>query len=157
MFKTLLWASDGSENADHALGYATELARSEGATLHAIHVVEKLVGPRVGGMSSHVDEGDIDAKIRAQAEAAGEDLGSGVAVHMMASTGAVPKRIAETAADVNADLIIVGTRGHSGIGGALLGSVTQRLLHITSRPVLAIPPGAATKSSRPEEAVSAAD
>lgn len=157
MFNTLMWATDGSENADHALGYATELARNEGAALHVVHVVEKLVGPRVGGMDSHVDEREIDAKIRAQAQTAGEDLGIKVAVHMMASSGAVPKRIAETAADVNADLIIVGTRGHSGIGGALLGSVTQRLLHITSRPVLAIPPGAATKNFQPEEAVSATD
>jgi nucleotide-binding universal stress UspA family protein len=156
MFNTLIWASDGSENADRALGYATELAHSEGAALHAVHVVEKLVGPRVGGMNSHVDEQEIAAKIRAQAEGAGRELGTSVRLHMMASSGAVPKRIAETAADVNADLIIVGTRGHSGIGGALLGSVTQRLLHLTSRPVLAIPPGATPKSSRAEEAVSAA-
>lgn len=141
MFKTVVYATDGSDNADRAFKYATELANSEGATLHGVHVVEKLLGPRAGGFSSHVDEPEIDAKIKAQAEAAGRELGSNVRMHMLASpTGEVAKRIAETASDLSADLVIVGTRGHSAIGGALLGSVTQRLLHVATCPVLSVPP-----------------
>lgn len=141
MFKTVVYATDGSDNADRAFKYATEMAQSEGATLHGVHVVEKLLGPRVGGLSSHADETEIDAKIKAQAEVAGKELGSQVAVHMMASpTGEVAKRIAETASDLSADLVIVGTRGHSAIGGAFLGSVTQRLLHVATCPVLSVPP-----------------
>ena len=38
-----------------------------------------------------------------------------------------------------AELIVLGTRGHSPVAGLLLGSVTQRLLHIARRPVLAVP------------------
>jgi nucleotide-binding universal stress UspA family protein len=47
--------------------------------------------------------------------------------------------IADAARDFRADVIVVGTRGHTAIGGLLLGSVTQRLLHIATCPVLAIP------------------
>ena len=48
--------------------------------------------------------------------------------------------IADIAAEVDADVIVVGTRGHSAIGGLLVGSVTQHLLHVAPCPVLAVPP-----------------
>jgi nucleotide-binding universal stress UspA family protein len=158
MFEKVICATDGSENADRAFQYAIQLAESEGATLHAVHVVEKLLGPRVGGMNSHVDESEIDAKIKRQVETAGKKLGSPVTMHVMASpNGEVAKRIAETASDLSADLIIVGTRGHSAISGALLGSVTQRLLHVTTCPVLAVPPvKSAAKSPESAELISTA-
>ena len=48
--------------------------------------------------------------------------------------------IAEIAEEANADLIVAGTRGHSPVAGLLVGSVTQRLIHIARCPVLVVPP-----------------
>jgi nucleotide-binding universal stress UspA family protein len=54
--------------------------------------------------------------------------------------GGAAHAIAELAESQGADIIAVGTRGHTALAGLLLGSVTQRLLHIAPCPVLAVPP-----------------
>ena len=138
MFKTILWATDGSQAADQALPYATALATGSGKKLVVVHCKEFFVG-RGGGYPVLADEGDLQAKIRRQVEearAAGIDATFEV-VAGPATTAA--HRIADAADEVGADLLIVGTRGHSPVAGLLLGSVTQRLLHIAHCPVLAIP------------------
>lgn len=48
--------------------------------------------------------------------------------------------IMEVADEENADLIVVGTHGHGGIGDRLLGSVTYRVTHLARHPVTVIPP-----------------
>ena len=47
--------------------------------------------------------------------------------------------IADAAKENEADVIVVGSRGYGRIAGVLLGSVTQRLLHVAPCPVLAVP------------------
>ncbi len=56
--------------------------------------------------------------------------------------GGAAHPIASIADDADADLIVCGTRGHSAVAGLLLGSVTQRLLHLARQPVLVVPEGA---------------
>jgi nucleotide-binding universal stress UspA family protein len=140
MFTKIVWATDGSENADRALAYAIELAERDGAEVHVCHVIEKIAVSRVAGQDVHLNEQELDEKIRRQADGvAGNDVK--VTLHMSSDQAAdVARRIADTATEVGADLILVGTRGHSPIVGALLGSVSQRLLHIAACPVLVVPP-----------------
>ena len=49
--------------------------------------------------------------------------------------------ICATAREVSADLIVVGTRGRTGITKFLLGNVAEEVLHVADRDVLAVPPG----------------
>ena len=54
--------------------------------------------------------------------------------------------IADVAREVNADVIVVGTRGHHQVS-SLIFSVTHTLLHMSTCPVLAVPPAAFGASS----------
>jgi nucleotide-binding universal stress UspA family protein len=149
MFKTIVWATDGSDAADAALPYVKGLAEGEGHRLVVVHSKEVLRG-RAGGYPVFADEDEVLAKIHRQAD---ELRADGLDVTLQIGTTAAPGAahvIAEAARSVAADVIVVGTRGHTAIGGLLLGSVTQRLLHIASCPVLAIPAKVAIAAEEPE-------
>jgi nucleotide-binding universal stress UspA family protein len=138
VFKTIVWATDGSEHADRALPFAKQLAVGDDAALFVVHSEEIFVG-RAGGYPVLADEEDLEAKIRGQvAELREEGFDASVQISRSAATGAA-HMIAGFARDIGADVIVVGTRGHGPVAGLLLGSVTQRLLHIAPCPVLAIP------------------
>ena len=141
MFKHIIWATDGSAHADRALDYAVEMALHDDAGLQVVHVSERLTGPHVTGVDVGLDEDRIVAHIKLQAAAVEAQQGVSTTVEFAAShSGTIAERIAEIAVDSGADLLVVGTRGRSGLAGALLGSVTQRLLHLAPCPVLAVPP-----------------
>ena len=142
MFKQILWATDGSQYADRALELAKSLAAQDGASMIAFHSVEHLAGPGArGAFPEAADEDERQAKISGQVK---ELSDHGIKVNLKVvhggTTGAA-HTIADVAKEEGADLIVVGTRGHTALGGLLLGSVTQRLLHIAPCPVLAVPPG----------------
>jgi nucleotide-binding universal stress UspA family protein len=137
LFKRIVLALDGSEGSKAAIPVAAELAQREQASLLIAHVEERIIGK--GGGPLHVDEEDMKAEIRKEAETLSEQ-GIDTSVQMAdVMLGGPAHVIEEIANDAGADLIVMGTRGHSPVGGLLLGSVTQRLLHIARRPVLTVP------------------
>jgi nucleotide-binding universal stress UspA family protein len=140
MFKTILWATDGSAAADRALPYAKELAEEGGKKIIAVHCRELMAG-RSSGYPVLADDDELVEKIDAQvAELRAVGLDASAKVITGAGTAAAHV-IAEAARDERADVIVAGTRGHTALGGLLLGSVTQRLLHIAPCPVLVVPTG----------------
>jgi nucleotide-binding universal stress UspA family protein len=146
MFKVIIWATDGSSGAEQALQFAKGLAQADGARLVVVHVKEIMAG-RGGGYPVKVDEDEVQAAIRKQVEDLKQkglqaklqlaDVMAGGAAHV----------IAEIANEEGADLIVAGTRGHGPLSGLMLGSVTQRLLHIVHCPVLVVPPKSAGAST----------
>jgi nucleotide-binding universal stress UspA family protein len=139
MFNHMLCATDASENGDRALDYARRIATAEGAELDVVHVVEQLATGRAAGQPLRVDERQRYDKLRHEC-AEMTDSGLTTTLHMPhATAGDVADCVSRIAADNDVDLIVVGTRGHSALVGAVLGSVTQRLLHVSPCPVLAIP------------------
>lgn len=139
MFHKIIWATDGSEAADAALPQLRELAGGNGTEVVVVHCEETFVGPVAYGLDVNAGEDEIKAKIEAQVK---ELAGDGLKVtseFISGHSGAAAHAIADAARADAADLILVGTRGHTALGGLLLGSVTQRLLQLAPCPVMAVP------------------
>jgi nucleotide-binding universal stress UspA family protein len=139
VFKTIVLAVDGSESSDLAVSAAADLARESGGRIVAVHIKEMVAGRFAGPV--HVDEDDLQVKIRAQVQEL-KDSGVNISLEMHSTmTGGPAPIVADTAAREDADVIVSGTRGHTALAGVIVGSVAQRLLHLAPCPVLVVPLG----------------
>lgn len=139
---TLLIAIDGSDHARHAIEAAAQLVR-HGAAVDAllVHVRES---PAYYGELPPFDFQSIESGLRRrQAELLEASLtharNSGLqSVATLAAEGQAAQEIARVAADRGADCIVMGTRGMNALGGLLLGSVAQRVVHLAAVPVMLV-------------------
>jgi nucleotide-binding universal stress UspA family protein len=137
MFKKIVWATDGSEGADRALELAKTMAAQNKASLLALHSIEYMAAK--GTALQDADDDERQAKIRRQVEQlASEGIEASVRIVEGGMSGAA-HTIATVAKEEGAELIVMGTRGHTVLAGLLLGSVSQRLLHLAPCPVLVVP------------------
>ena len=137
MFKKIVVGMDGSERADHAFEVAADLARASEAGVTIAHVDEETIGK--GGGHIRADEPERIAALKEKAASLEE---SGVEADVRVSSmlvGGAGSRIASIATEVGADLIVVGTRGHGGMTGAMVGSAAHKLLSVSHVPVLVVP------------------
>ena len=145
MFKKILIALDGSKGSERVMPLAIELAKSNGAELVIAYVDELTLGK--GGGSINVLDDDLQKQLRSRAqELSGDGVETAFEVRSVV-LGGPAHVLAEIADDVGADLIVAGSRGHSPIGGLLLGSVSQRLLQVAHQPVLVVPESARIEES----------
>ena len=138
MFKQIVLALDGSPSSNHALEVTRSLLTGS-VSLVAVHAVEYVGGYKACPVPAHVDEGDTQAEIKDQVDALATGPARVELKTVDATLGGPAVVIAEVARQVQADLIVTGTRGRSGIAGMTLGSVAHRLLHIAPCPVLVVP------------------
>jgi nucleotide-binding universal stress UspA family protein len=131
-------ATDGSDDGDRAFGLARSMASDAGARLVIVHVTE-LVGGKGGVYPLAADDEQVKARIKRQVEQLRADGIHAEAVMQTVRVGGPAHVIADIADSVDADLIVVGTRGRSPVSEIVLGSVSIRLLHIAHRPVLVVP------------------
>ena len=137
MFDTIVWATDGSQQADRALEVAKTLALDNRASLVVVHVVQHYATET--GLAVYPDEDRMKAKLEQTVQQLSRD-GFRPSLRIVDHVGPQPAHeIADIARKEGADLIVMGTRGHGPIAGLLLGSVVMRLLHVAPCPVVAVP------------------
>ena len=137
MYATLLWATDGSAEADAALTEARSLLQP-GGRIVAFHCDQRFVGGRMGGAPLLADETDRRAKIRSQVDQLNAE---GVDTELLVETThhTTSRSIVRVADEVGADAIVCGTRGFGGLHRALAGSVSAELIHYAHVPVIIVP------------------
>ena len=141
LFRTILVAIDFSEHADLALETAIELARDSGGRLLLLHAYEIPLGtiPPYGVAIPDSLLTDVrDAAARRLAKAANKAEAAGVPCETQILHAAPAEGIAEAARACGVDLIVMGTRGLTGLKHVLLGSVAERTVRLAPCPVLTV-------------------
>lgn len=156
-YKNILVTTDFSANSALAFRHAVMLARHNDATIHMLHVVPEIDSSMRSYLSAAMgDEKGLDhfeklndsqarQKLKDELDHfAGEELtdhpedlerfAGSVVVH-----GDTVSKILETAEEVNSDVIVMGTHGKGAIEHAFLGSVAEKVLQRSRRPVFVIP------------------
>lgn len=137
--KTILVATDFSETSDAAVAYAVALAEKLGAKLYLINTIG-IPAYGVPELGVAVTASMIDSIVRGNQDAL-DKLAKQYAplkIETVLRTGDPRDLIVSTAADIGADLIVMGTHGRRGVSRALLGSVAEGVLRHAHCPVLTI-------------------
>lgn len=137
MYDRILLAVDGSDEARHAAKRGLELATILDATVDVLHVV-----PRKSLRLTRTTDEETRLRERGESalseiEALAGELDHPIETHV--SEGDPAARIGEYAAERNADLIVIGRQGLTGLGRRLLGGVTERVLQRSDVPVFVVP------------------
>lgn len=140
--KKILVPTDFSDNASKAVEYAVELAsrtNTEIILLNAFAAVDGSLSPAKGVLEEYNNRIMADAKEKLKVLKENIEKKSAIKVYTKFINGGIRESILKSAEEENADLIVMGTRGASGINRMLWGSTTASIIGTSTIPVLAIP------------------
>ena len=143
IFKKILVAVDGSEVTEEIIDYAIEIAKLSDAELYILHMISisavsapgpaPVAAPWIPLQNILREEGE---KILSDVEKVIEK--TGVPFNTEIQEGNPAEGILKYASEIDVDLIIIGTIGKSKLEKILIGSVTQKVLQLSTIPVLSI-------------------
>jgi nucleotide-binding universal stress UspA family protein len=138
--KHILVPTDLSEGAEQALDYACELATQLGARIHLLHVVgiPALGVPELGVALTSAMIDRLVVENQTALEGLARTKCAAQIGQVLIRTGDARDLINQTAQELGADLIVMGTHGRRGIARALLGSVTETVVRSAPCAVLTV-------------------
>jgi len=139
--KNILYMTDFSPAADAAAPYAAELAKRYGAKLHSLHVRPPVINPTTPPETWK----GLEEAAEIVAERNKRDLlhrFAGVQTEVLIADGDFWNNVEVATEHRKIDMIVMGTRGRSGIGKLLLGSIAEEVFRKASCPVLTVGPHA---------------
>lgn len=139
--KRILVGVDGSKESRDAVKLAEEIARATGSQLFIAYAVPPVVptetAPELMAQAEKWQRKERELAAATVKEIAAS-IGPGLAVETLVLDGAPAVGLAELARAGEVELVVVGHRGRNAVARALLGSVADRLVQISPKPVLVV-------------------
>jgi nucleotide-binding universal stress UspA family protein len=137
--KNILFATDFSPAADAAAPFAIQMAKSYGAKVYGLHVDlfddYTSAAPEAWAMMAEAQEKQSKEHARLL-----NDQLAGINHEVMIGQGNIGEVVSKFIEEKEIDLIVLGTRGRTGLGKAFLGSVAEQILRQAPCPVLTVGP-----------------
>lgn len=140
-FQNVLFATDFSTAAANAIPYVKRIAKHYEANLFALHVHAPAVNPMTQPGTSTIDTEAQFARDQWHREDIARTF-SGFHVEVLIEEGGVQDNLRAAIEKKNIDLVVLGTRGRTGLGKLLLGSVAEEILRTSPCPVFTVGPHA---------------
>lgn len=142
MFNCIVFATDFSESSEHAFRYALSLARKFESRLAIIHVINEPVDLR-GFYVPHISFDKLEEEIEQGAIKMLEKFcrthaGDYGKVETFVVPGIPYDEIIKKGKELNADLIVLGTHGRTGLDHVLFGSTAEKVVRKSTIPVMTI-------------------
>ena len=138
MYDRILVAVDHSEMSDRAVVAARDLAVLSNGEVWVLHLREREMGPKTGVLVPNEPTEEATAEVSASVEVLTQ---AGVKAHGKVRNtifGYAAREIVSYAKQVDADVIVMGSRGRGDMAGLLLGSTAHKVIHLSDRPVLVV-------------------
>lgn len=140
--KKILVPVDFSDYSKNALNYAVDFAKSFNAQLILIYVVEPVIYPpdfSMGQIAIPSVDLEMDKRAKEELENLSKKLiPDELKAKCLVKTGKPFLEIIDTASEIEADLIIIATHGHSGVEHILFGSTAEKVVRKAPCPVLTL-------------------
>lgn len=137
----ILFATDFSEASQPAAEYALSMAELTGGHLHVLHVIGELDEPQRALVPTEAFE-TLQKELETQAVRKLDEFCENVPQEMATSTHAVIgnpfQKILELSREIDANLIVMGTHGRTGIEHVIVGSTAERVVRHSKIPVLSV-------------------
>jgi nucleotide-binding universal stress UspA family protein len=135
--KKILIATDGSETAHAAIDAGVELAAEHHTDVVFVHVTSLLeLAPKENGEApKRIPRAETDPALREALQRARQ---RGIPAKAELLIGYAPKEILRLARDIDADLIVVGSRGLGRVKSVVLGSTSREVLAKADRPIMVV-------------------
>jgi len=135
----LLLAYDGSEPSKKALKVAIDLAKKLNAKLYILYVVDVRAATEIfPDIAGEIGEKLLETAKELVNEAVEEAKKAGVEAEGLVEAGVPPEKIVEVAKKKDVSMIVIGAHGYGGIKRLLIGSVSDKVIRMSDRPVVVV-------------------
>ena len=145
MTRHIVLGYDGSPGAEAAIAWCADYAEALDADVTVVGVVDLVPFVALPVADSPLSGTAIEAMEKSTAKALEEGIAPlrerGIDCRTLVRSGNPAETLNKVAAQEEADLVIVGRRGHGGFAEMLLGSVPHALAHHCTRPLVIVPLG----------------